>query len=701
MKAIDRPFVKIINGTTQFVIPVFQRDYSWTEVQCRQLWDDIVRIGASDVDVAHFMGSLVYLQAGDSAAGFTRWLLIDGQQRMTTLMLLLTALRRHLRDQPISSQVEDAPTAKKIDAYFLRNIYEEGDRQYKLVLRRADQLAFRALLEGEPPPANSRVVENYELFREWLGDSDPVVVNRGIGRLLVVDVTLDRKNDDPQKIFESLNSTGMDLSQTDLIRNLVLMGTPEPDQTRLYESYWAKIDDCFRGSIQVFDAFARDYMALHTRATKQARSGDIYRHFRDEFFADHRRRLGDTESVLAEMLRFARYQAAFTLSRSVTGALAESLARLNRVAETAAVLVLRLYDLHERGKTLSLEQFVDALRLLESYVVRRAICNQESRNYWQVFTAIAHGLSEQEPYESLKLSLASQRSSYAFPSDEEFQRALTHRDDIYGMRGLHELLSRIENHGSREPTNTQSYTVEHVLPQNPKLNRSWRTMLGENWETIQRENVHRLGNLTLTGYNSSYSDRAFEDKKDIKGGFKQSSVRLNQFIREQTVWTTEQIDTRGRLLAKTALLVWPPLVVDKAAVQQIRASALRARANERTVGTLAMSEKAAGLFAALQSAVRELSTDIIEVVEPRTVTYHAADADFFCEVIPHASRLNLLLNIEFNECQYRDEYLDNAADYRYVKHAQNAGGVVYRLWSPDQLEGAMKLMRQAYDIAAE
>jgi uncharacterized protein with ParB-like and HNH nuclease domain len=190
MKAIDRPFTKIINGTMQFVIPVFQRDYNWTEANCEQLWKDVLRIAEDSTDRGHFLGSVVYVPTGDSAAGFTRWLLIDGQQRLTTLTLLLTALRDHISDTEWSGS-EDGPTVKRIDAYFLKNVQEEGERHHKLVLRRNDRATLRALLDGKelPKDASEHIRDNYDFFREQLANSDPELVYRGVGRLVVVDVT--------------------------------------------------------------------------------------------------------------------------------------------------------------------------------------------------------------------------------------------------------------------------------------------------------------------------------------------------------------------------------------------------------------------------------------------------------------------------------------------------------------------------------
>ena len=285
MKAIDRPFVTIINGSSQFVIPVFQRDYTWqAEPQCLQLWRDVVRASQRESTNGHFLGSVVYIATGDNSAGFTRWLLIDGQQRLTTLTLLLIALRDFLHDTKWIGN-DDSPTAKRVEAYYLKNLQEEGLKEQKLVLRRHDQATLKALLDRSEMPVepSERIRENYNFFREQLKLADPDEVYRGVGRLLVVDVALDRQFDDPQLIFESLNSTGVDLSQSDLIRNFILMRLNESEQTRLYEAYWQKIEHLFRGFEATFDTFARDYVALKTRSNKQEKSGDIYYAFR-EFF---------------------------------------------------------------------------------------------------------------------------------------------------------------------------------------------------------------------------------------------------------------------------------------------------------------------------------------------------------------------------------------------------------------------------------
>jgi uncharacterized protein with ParB-like and HNH nuclease domain/predicted transport protein len=696
MKAIDRPFTKIINGTTQFVIPVFQRDYSWTEANCDQLWKDVIRIAAEPTDRGHFLGSVVYVSTGDSSAGFTRWLLIDGQQRLTTLTLLLTALRDHIADTGWKGS-EDGPTPNRIEAYFLKNVQEEGGRQQKLVLRRHDQATLRALLDRTDPPGeggSERIRDNYDFFREHLHDADPQHVYRGIGRLVVVDVTLDRGTDDPQLIFESLNSTGLELSQSDLIRNFILMRLAEKEQTWLYETYWSKIENLFRGSEKTFDAFVRDYIALRTQASKQERADEIYFAFRREFGS-----IGSAPERLAEflreLLRFARYHAAFSIGSDAPPALREPLARLRRLVDVPATLVMRLFDCHDTYDTLDVEQFAGAVGLLESYVFRRAICGEQTRGYWQVFANLAYRIVPESPFESLKVGLARLAESYGFPGDDGFRKALEERD-IYQKRVCFDLLDRLENHGSKERTDTSKYSIEHIMPQNDKLSSEWRRMLGDRWQDVQREWLHRLGNLTLTGYNSTYSDRPFDDKKTIAGGFSESSVRLNKFVREQQVWTPREMGQRGRDLASRALVIWPGLVVDQKLIDEAKEAEMRERSQRRDVNKVPMSPAARQLFDILRERIRILHPDIIELAEQRSVSYHGPA--FFLEVLPRKNRIGLLLPLDFNEIEDPSDVAEDTSQWKFIVNAVYEGGVYIGVQTEADIDKALPMIRLAREV---
>ncbi|WP_296992348.1 DUF262 domain-containing protein [Thalassospira sp. UBA1131] len=691
MNAVQRFFPKIINGASQFIIPVFQRDYSWTEENCRQLWHDLLAIADESADRGHFIGSVVYIQTGDSSAGFTRWLLIDGQQRVTTLTLLLTALRDHIRETGWQGS-DDGPTVKRIDAYFLRNLQEEGEREVKLRLRRHDDATLQALINGQTEPAmpSPRIRDNYDFFRELLEEEDPERVYRGINRLLLVDVTLDRGVDNPQLIFESLNSTGVDLSPSDLIRNFILMRLPEKEQTRFYEIYWSKIEELFRGSERAFDSFIRDYLALRSHSTKLERSDRVYDAFR-RAFADIGEDLEALEQLLEELLRRGRQYAAFAVGGG-NDERARAFARLRRLGDVPAILVMRLLEAQEMSGTLSDRELLEAIGLLESYLLRRAVIGAQTRGYGLEFAKLAQKIQDSQPLASLKAAMARMSPSYAFPQDDAFRAALE-EGEIYYKRVCFHLLDGLENRGSKEFSDTSKYTIEHVMPQNEKLDDSWRKMLGNEWQQIQMVWLHRLGNLTLTGYNSTYSDRPFEEKKTIKGGFQESSVRLNHDIRDEPQWTPAEMEARGRRLAERALSIWPCLIADEAVIRDMEVEELKAKAQRRSVSQVNMSEDAAKLFEALRSRLRSEFPDVIEMAERKSVSYH--DPEFILEVVPRKYGLVLVIDIDFNEVETDSGSIEDASNRSFVMHASHQGGVLFNLQEPTEIEDALSIVAQA------
>ena len=512
-------------------------------------------------------------------------------------------------------------------------------KRHKLALRRRDQATLQAVLdESNCRPEFSHTREGELHYFRAVEDADPELVYRGIGRLVVVDVSLERGLDDAQLIFESLNSTGVALSQSDLIRNFILMRLPEAAQTRLYDRYWSRVEQLFRGSESTFDGFIRDFLALATKATKQERANEIYAAFRREFGA-----IGHDESsleqFLAGMLRSAGYHAAFSTGSSAAPSLRGPLARLRHLVDVPAILVMRLFECHLESLSLTEAEFVEALTLIESYIFRRAVCGEQTRGYWQVFANIAYQLDSGRPLESLRVGLARQHDSYRFPNDEEFRSALEDRD-VYGKRICFDLLERLENADTNEPSDTSKYSIEHILPQNPNLIPEWREMLGDEWREVQRVWLHRLGNLTLTGYNSKYSDRPFNDKKVIKDGFCDSAVRLNRFVRDQNKWTPIEMEERGRSLAQRALEIWPRLNADQRLVDAASESEMRALARRRDVAKVKMDATARQLFESLRTEVRKLDDEVIELAEQHSVSYHAPG--FFMEVLPRTQWLNLL-----------------------------------------------------------
>lgn len=359
---------------------------------------------------------------------------------------------------------------------------------------------------------------------------------------------------------------------------------------------------------------------------------------------------------------------------------------------------MRLFDCYDRCKTLSVDAFREAIQTIESYVFRRAICGEQTRGYWQVFANLAYRIKEDKPLEHLKVGLARYRDASRFPSDMDFRRELLLRD-IYSLRVCFYLLDRLENHGSKEPTDTSKYEIEHIMPQNVKLPEAWQTMLGNDWKKIQPIWVHRLGNLTLTGYNSTYSDRPFEEKKSIPDkGFEYSSVRLNKFVCEQKQWTQAEIEKRSQLLTDRALQIWPSLEVDAAAIELAKQAEMRELAGRRDVAKVPMTVAARSLFEKLRIRIHEIDPAILELAESKSVSYHALG--FFLEVLPRTQRLTLLLPLDHAEIDDPHGLASDATEWKFLFYAKYEGGVLLRIKQVQDIEHAMPIIRQAYSLIA-
>lgn len=699
MKAEDTLVTNLLEGAKQFIVPIFQRDYSWGTKHCQQLWKDVIRVGSDPKVKGHFLGSVVYVAAEDNTATITRWLLIDGQQRMTTLTLLLIALRDQMNQSQENGDIGDeVSTPEELDDYYLRNRHGKGDRRHKLHLRRADHDTLIALLDGKdiPDAASERVKENFLFLRDLVAQADVQTVYAGIKKLVVVDVSLTRGQDDPQMIFESLNSTGVDLTQADLIRNFVLMRLDESSQTQLYEEHWQPIEQAFGRRYRTeFDKFVKDFLTLQMRPGTPLKAADIYHEFRSYFSRIVEKR--GVDGILSDLRRFGTYYTAFSLGQEKQPALKEAFVRLRSLVEVASPVVLTLYDYHERAKTLNADEFVEAIELLESFVFRRSVCDMQTRSLGQIFASLAYRITENQPLLSLKVALYRQGKKRRFPTDAEFREALETRD-VYDMRTCFYLLDRLENF-SKERIDTSNFSIEHVMPQNEDLRPEWRTMLGSDWKTVQETWLHRLGNLTLTGYNSTYSDKPFSDKKTIAGGFSDSPLRLNKFIREQPAWDAKTIEQRGKLLAEKAVTVWRPLVVDPLAVKQRELEEHKALAANYRIEDLELDDTAKKLLEALRPQIQALGTDVVELPNDRSVIYRVFD--FVVEIIPRKQRLSLLLNLDFADCEDPSGNARDATEFAFIIGATEAGGVLYNLDSEADVPAAINVVRQAYERVTE
>ena len=650
MKATEAKLLDFLRKSPQFVIPIYQRTYSWTERECRQLWDDVVRCGKNDKISVHFVGSIVYIESGLSQVTHQSPLqVIDGQQRLTTVTLMLAALAEAIGDgEPI-----DGFSSRKIKNYFLLNPEESGERRFKLLLSQTDKASLTAIVgETEQPKEFSlRVTENYARFKEWIAAAkgELEVLCKGLSKIVIVDVALNREQDNPQLIFESMNSTGKELSQADLIRNFILMGLERDLQTRLYEQFWRPMEVEFGQEAYGthFDGFMRHYLTMKTGEIPNI--GAVYDAFKEHARSSRDSTTGDdehVESLVRDIRNYARHFCAMALGSESDAELKRAFHDLRELrVDVAYPFLLELYHDYEGGY-LPKDDFVRSVRLVEAYVFRRAICAIPTNSMNKTFATFGKALKKDRYLESIEAHFLMMPSYRGFPKDDVFFRELQTRD-LYNFRSRSYWLRRFENFGRKEYVPVDEYTIEHIMPQNEELSATWKESLGDDWSRIHETWLHTLGNLTLTGYNSEYSDRPFDEKRDMKGGFKQSPLRVNDGLGQIEVWNEAAIKNRAQKLAAQAVLVWPG--------PQLNNEVLEAyRAHESTGANCSIEDhpqlQSAALnpvFEAFRKAVLALDPCVSEVFLKIYVAYKAETN--FADVVPQAKRLQLSLNMRFSD----------------------------------------------------
>ena len=684
MKAQDLQFTQLIQGAKQFIIPIFQRTYSWDRSNCEQLWSDIIRVGSSSTLNSHFIGSAVYIPEEETSAAISSWLVIDGQQRITTLTLLLLAFKKRLEQDDLDEPVSPA----EVEDYYLRNRYGKGEQSYKMLLTRTDKDTLIALLDEKPiPEAHSlRIMDNFDYFKNAMQSADVNVIYAGIQKLMIVDVRLQQGIDNPQMIFESMNSTGKALTQADLIRNFVLMGLQHDLQTRLYNDYWRPMEVHFGAESynSHFDEFMRFYLVIQT-GNHRIKKNEVYVEFKS-----HSRKL-EVEPLLASLQEFAGYYCSIALGKEKDRELAQAFQDIRELrADVCYPLLMEVYqDFHLNRITK--QEFIEIALLVESYVFRRAVCDIPTNSLRQTFATFNRKLKKDRYIESIKATFLLLPSYRRFPNDEEFMRQMQVRN-LYAFNRRSYWLRRFENHGRKERVLVQDYTIEHIMPQNENVSVAWRTELGEDWKRVHDQYLHTLGNLTLTGYNSEYSDRAFSDKRDMEGGFRESPLKLNEGLGVCAHWNETSIKERAERLSKRAIKIWQSPVLGEDILD-----AYRDKKNE-TVAEYSIEDHPhlggglpKHLFDALRNEVMALDDCIREEFLKLYVAYKAETN--FVDVVPQAKRLRLSLNMDFPEI---DDPRGLCKDVSGVGRWGN-GNVEVGLEQMEDLPYVMGLIRQSLE----
>jgi uncharacterized protein with ParB-like and HNH nuclease domain len=548
MKASETHLGKILEGNNQFVVPLFQRPYTWDESRWKVLWADLVELCEDETDSSrakpHFMGSIVTVPTRSVPEGVTKFLLIDGQQRLTTLQVLLAALRDSARGLPGS-------LSEKLEKSHLVNQFEEGLDHFKLLPTQTngDRDAFLRLMRGESvEAAESRVAKAYGWFQKKLKSRGAPDAERLasiiLRRLSLVSIVLDH-DDNPHLIFESLNYKGEPLTQGDLIRNYFLMRVPVAAQEKLFQRCWEPMQLRLRDELS---EFVRHFLMQQGAIVKK---GEIYRTLKER--TDEQTPDG-IASFLEELHRSAvHYHRLLDPAQELSPDLHPRLRRFERLEVSVAwPLLLKLYAEHDAG-TLSIGEFTAILDTLENYFIRRFVCGVPTHGLNKSLTPLYH---QAKSHPSLLDGVCSILAQRGYPSDTEFRKALVDGRLYGGGERLPKaklILESLERSlAGKEQVTTDGLTIEHIMPQTPTS--WWEKNLGETWRETHELRLHTLGNLTLTGYNAELSNGDFPAKRTF---FLQSPVHLSRSITRFDKWDGDTIQQRGEELAELALKSWP------------------------------------------------------------------------------------------------------------------------------------------------
>ena len=679
---------EILNGNKQFLIPVYQRFYSWDIAQCKRLWNDIVEMQRK-CKAGHFVGSIVNIAEQAMPTGVQKYIIIDGQQRITTLTLLLLALR----DYAIKNPSDTTINARRIDNMLLKNEYESGDERYKLLLTETDRDILISLVEEKPiaEGTRSRLIENYSFFASKLADKEiqPAEVYESIGKLQIVNITLARAVDDAQAIFESLNSTGKELSASDLIRNYVLMGLEPSEQTYVYEHLWRPMEQLFVYETQgtVMDAFFRHYLTMKlSRIPKQGRVYEEFKlyHLNCEF--------GTIRELCQDLLEYAKYYTNIVFKRNIDTDLKklyEDIIDLRM--EVSYPFLLKIHHDCVEGLITS-DELKKILKLCISYVLRRAICEIPTNSMNKTFATLKNYIRPDDYMNSVKAFFVMQDTYKEFPDNDKFEGAFESRD-IYNMRARNYILSRLENFENKAPIIIENYTIEHIMPQNKNLSLEWQADLGAEWQEVQKKYLHTIGNLTLTAYNSEMSDRPFLEKMDMPGGFKESALRLNKYVVLQNKWNEKHIQERANELAKKAEVIWPypTLTVAELAPYQVEEKTVQ----KYSLETYDVNAFTRILFESLDKRIMNLSPAVKKEYKKLYVAYKL-DTNFV-DIVFQKQRLRISINMKFSEINDPNGI---CKDITGLGRWGN-GDVELFMEHQDELDQIMEIVKQSFDAQAE
>ncbi|WP_187853054.1 DUF262 and DUF1524 domain-containing protein [Helicobacter pylori] len=664
------------NQNNQFVIPIYQRLYSWGKEQCKQLWDDIIKIGGNDKMNGHFIGSILYMLDGNTPS--SPLLIIDGQQRLTTIMLLFIALRDHLSDEV---KILEKFSRKEIESYLINN-NKDGDKKFRLILSESDKDTLLSLIDKnkrKPSEPSVKIVENFKLFEKWISENTDKLetIFKGLKKLMIVWIALEEGKDDPQLIFESMNSKGIELTQADLIRNYIIMETEVENQENFYNQYWKAMEEDFKQNETLFNRFVRHYLTIKTGKIPIEKR--VY-----EAFKDYQQKEGiEIEDLLKDLQKYCGYFCQIAFKKEKDKDLNKALSFLvDLEMDVVYPLLLELYSDYSDG-VLSDQDFIPIIALTESYICRRTVCGFGTNSLNKIFPSLTKKIDKDQYLESIEAHFLSlEKTTGKFPKDSEFKDSFITIDFYHfkkNKKNKKYFLERLENFDTKEPVDTQKCDIEHIMPQT--LNKEWEGDLGENFKAIHEKYLHTIGNLTLTGYNSKYSNNSFQEKRDMENGFKDSPLRLNQSLKDLESFGEKEILKRTEALAARALEIW-----------MSPKQALKHKAYD--LSSYNFGPDSRELFDILRKEIKAFDERVTENFMKHYITYK--HGIIFVSIVPLKYELNLILNMDFSELQDEIKEKLKIRDVSKTGHL-GVGDVEVKLETKENIPYCLGLIRQALE----
>jgi len=556
MKAYETKVEKFLSSTkTQFVIPVYQRNYDWDVEHCKRLLDDIIEVGSNEKQTSHFIGSIVYVHDDTyTTSRIAELIVIDGQQRLTTITII------YLTIYWLAKKLNKESLVNEIVETYLINKFASEEEKLKLRPTENNDKALKYLLRND---ANekfsdySKLIDNFNYFKEKIVEENHQIVLRGLSKLMFVEISLDRQNDDPQRIFESLNSTGLDLSQADLIRNYILMGLNRIDQNKIYQNYWEIIEKFAKDEIlnisKVSD-FIRDFLTFENKRIPN--KDKVYLEFKKKYPIKNILELEQNLLVIKGFVK--HYNKLLNPKNESDSDIREQLEYISQIEINVSYpFLMKVYEDFDKS-IIDKKLFIKILELIQTFAMRRFIVGLPTNALNKIFMTLYDKIDVNDYLGSIQKWLITRSGTQRLPKDTEVIDVLRVKD-VYNIKPKNRtyLLERLENFENTERVIIdENITIEHILPQNP--DNKWRTNLSsEEYKFIYDTYLNSIGNLTLSGNNGKLGNKTFIEKRELeKAGYKASRLWLNKYLASIDCWNKAAIEKRFDMIAERFLKIW-------------------------------------------------------------------------------------------------------------------------------------------------